>query len=185
VTGRLTSRGMVFVLVLVAASVTLISGSRQWVSGTVNDVVLGSGALSGTGSDTAPGVMAAALVGLASAVVVATSGRVLRIVAAWATLLAAALGVAVVVSVLADPEAALSRLATAGTGRSGGALAVHGQIGGWAWVAFAAMLVMGVGALAALAGRSPRGAGGTAGEQGRTQTASVWDQLSRGDDPTT
>lgn len=183
VADRLTSRGTVFILVLVGALVTLLSGSRQWVFGTVNDVVLGSSALHGAGSDIAPAVMAAALVGLASAVVAATSGRVLRIVAGWATLLAAVLGVAVVVSVLADPDAALGGLATAGTGRSG-ALAVRGEVGGWLWVAVAALLVMGLGGLAALVGGSRQRAGGSRGERGTGQAASAWDQISRGSDPT-
>lgn len=183
VSDRLTSRGTVFILVLVAASVTLLSGSRQWVSGTVNDVVLGASALHGAGSDIAPAVLAAALVGLASAVVAATSGRVLRIVAGWATLLAAVLGVAVVVSVLVDPDAALGRLATAGTGRSG-ALAVQGEVGGWLWVALAALLVMGLGGLAALVGGSRQSARDTKGERGTERPASAWDQLSRGADPT-
>jgi uncharacterized membrane protein (TIGR02234 family) len=206
VTDRLTSKGTVLILVLVAGSTTLISGSRQWASGTVNDVVLGSGTLHGTGSDIAPGVMAAALVGLASMVVAATSGRLPRIVAGWATVLAAVLGVTVIISVLSNPDTALSRLAQAGTGRNG-APGVQGQVGGWAWVALAAMLVMGLGGVAALARGShwsglssrydagegrpkapgPRSAPGGADEQitgSSTDPTSAWDQLSRGDDPT-
>lgn len=182
VTDRLTSKGSVLVLVVVAASATLISGARQWVSGSVNDAVLGSGAIQGTGSDVAPAVMAAALVGLASAVVAATSGRVLRIVAGWATLLAAALGVAVVVSVLADPDAVLGRLASVGTGRSG-ALAVHSQVSAWVWVALAALLVMGLGGIAALTGGS-RWSGLSSRYDAGQESLPTWDRLSRGDDPT-
>ncbi len=182
---RLTSKRTVLVLVLAAASIILVSGSREWVSGSVDDVVLGAGALHGRGSDVAPGALAAALVGLASAVVAATSGSVMRVVAACSALLAALLGATVVVSVLVDPRGALGNLAAAGTGRSG-TLAAHGQAGSWAWAALAAMLVMGIGGLAALVGRrrwcglsSRYDAGEPAAGHG-----SAWDQLSRGEDPT-
>jgi uncharacterized membrane protein (TIGR02234 family) len=203
---RLTSKGTVFALMLTAASVILVSGSREWVSGSVDDVVLGASALHGRGSDIAPAVMAAALVGLASAVVAATSGKVLRVVAAFAALLAAVLGASLVIGVLLDPSAALGRLAAASTGRSG-TLAANGRVGAWAWAALAAMLVMGVGALGSVVGaRRWRGlpsrydaAEATAGPASAAPAgptvstapdgpdgsgASVWDQLSRGDDPT-
>jgi len=188
VSDRLTSKRAVLVLVLLAASVVLVSGSREWVSGSVGDVVLGTSALHGRGSDLAPGVMAAALVGLASAVVAATSGRVVRVVAACSALAAAVLGASVVVAVLADPSAALGTLAAAGTGR-GGTLAAQGRVSGWAWAALAAMLVMGVGGLGALIGGSRwHGLSSRydAGEPaaGQAPAASAWDQLSRGEDPT-
>lgn len=194
---RLTSKRMVLVLVLVSASVILVSGSREWVSGSVDDAVLGASALHGKGSDIAPGALAAALVGLASAVVAATSGTVVRVIAACAALLAAVLGAAVVISVLADPGGALGKLAAAGTGRSG-TVAAHGRVGSWAWVALAATLVMGVGGLGALVGgRRWRGLSGrydapVAGQASQPDSAgepaarreSAWDQLSRGEDPT-
>jgi uncharacterized membrane protein (TIGR02234 family) len=194
---RLTSKRIVLVLVVAAASVILVAGSRDWVSGSVDDAVLGASVLHGRGSDIAPGALAAALVGLASAVAAATSGSVVRVVAACAALLAAVLGATVVVSVLADPGGALGTLAAAGTGRSGTVVA-NGQAGGWAWVALAAMLVMGVGGLGALVGgRRWRGLSSaydapvpgqgsqrdSPGEPaGRPESA--WDQLSRGEDPT-
>jgi hypothetical protein len=109
--------------------------------------------------------------------------------------LAAALGVAVIVSVLVDPAAALGRLASTGTGRSG-AQAAQGQIGGWLWAALVAMVVMGLAGVAALIG-GPRWSGlsstydagegspPTARRRGATREAgSAWDQISRGDDPT-
>jgi uncharacterized membrane protein (TIGR02234 family) len=193
----LTSKRGVLVMVLVAASVVLVAGSREWVTGSVDDTVLGATALQGSGSDVAPGALAAALVGLASAVAAATSGTVVRVVAACAALLAAVLGATVVIFVLSDPGGALGRLAAAGTGRSGTVVA-NGRAGGWAWVALAAMLVMGVGGLGALVGgrrwrglsttydapvpgqgSQPDSSGGPAGRR-----ESAWDQLSRGEDPT-
>ena len=184
-TDRLTSKRTVLVLVLVAAGLVLVSGSQEWVWGSVDDVVLGASALHGRGSDVAPGALAAALVGMASAVAVTTSGRVVRVVAACSMLLAAVLGAIVVIAVMADPSGALGRLAAAGTGRSG-TLAAQGHVGAWAWAALAAMLVIGLGGLgalvggrrwAALSGRYEAGAA----EEGRT---TAWDRLSRGEDPT-
>jgi uncharacterized membrane protein (TIGR02234 family) len=199
-TDRLTSKRMVLVIVLLSGSVILVSGSREWVQGSVDDAVLGATVLHGNGSEVAPGAMAAALVGLSSAVAAATSGAVVRVIAAGAALLAAVLGATVVASVVADPGGALGALAAAGTGRSG-TLAAHGRVGVWAWLALAAMLAMGVGGLGALVGaRRWRGlssrydgpVSGAVGQVSRhyparrpaTGPESAWDRLSRGEDPT-
>jgi hypothetical protein len=185
---RLTSKRTVLVLVTSAASVILVSGSREWVSGSTSDVVLGVSALHGSGSEVAPAALAAALVGLASAVAAATAGSVVRVIAACSAVMAAVLGAAVVISVVVDPSGALGRRAVAGTGRTG-TVAASGHVGGWAWVALAAMLIMGIGGLSALAGRrrwhglsSRYDAAAEAG--GPAASASAWDQLSRGEDPT-
>jgi uncharacterized membrane protein (TIGR02234 family) len=195
---RLISKRTVLVLILVSASVILVSGSRQWVSGTVDDAVLGASALHGKGSDIAPSALATALVGLASAVAVATSGTVVRVVAACAALLAAVLGAAVIIGVMADPSGALGTLAAARTGR-GGTVAAHGEVGAWAWVALTAALAMGLGGLGALvggrrwrglssrydapvAGAASSGPGSAGGPAAGHE--STWDQLSRGEDPT-
>ena len=203
---RLTSKRLVFLLMSAAASTILVSGSREWVSGSVEDAVLGAAALQGKGSDIAPGAMAAALVGLASAVAAATAGTVVRVVAACAALLASVLGTAVVISVMADPGGALGKLAAAGTGRTG-TVAAQGRVGGWAWLALAATLVLGAGGLAALVGgRRWRGLSSRYDAPVPIQAAqaaqaaqapqphaagvsaagheSAWDQLSRGEDPT-
>ena len=202
-TNTLTSKPMVLVLMLMSASVILISGSRVWVSGSAGDAVLGASVLHGRGSDIAPGALAAALVGLASAVAAATAGTVVRVIAAWSAMLAAVLGVVVIISVLADPGGVLGTLAAAGTGRSGSVVA-HGQAGSWAWVALSATLVMGFGGLCALVGASrwnglssrydPPVAGHSSQSSQTSQLGSTsdlgrrreveWDQLSRGEDPT-
>ena len=202
-TNTLTSKPMVLVLMLMSASVILISGSRVWVSGSAGDAVLGASVLHGRGSDIAPGALAAALVGLASTVAAATAGTVVRVIAAWSAMLAAVLGVVVIIPVLADPGGVLGTLAAAGTGRSGSVVA-HGQAGNWAWVALSATLVMGFGGLCALVGASrwnglssrfdPPVAGHSSQSSQTSQLGSTsdlgrrreveWDQLSRGEDPT-
>ena len=199
-TNTLTSKRMVLVLMLTSAAVILISGSRVWVSGSAGDAVLGASVLHGRGSDIAPGALAAALVGLASAVAAATAGSVVRVIAAWSAMLAAVLGAGVIISILAEPGAALGTLAATGTGRSGSVVA-HGQAGIWAWVALSATLVMGFGGLCALVGASrwkglssrydPPVADQTlqtsqlssTGDLGRRRELE-WDQLSRSEDPT-
>lgn len=184
-TARLTSKRTVLVLILGAAGFILVSGSRQWASGSVDDAVLGASALHGSGADIAPGALAAALVGLASAVAAATSGKVVRVVAACSAVLAAVLGATAIISVLVDPGGALAALAASGTGRTG-TLAAHGRAETWAWAALAAMLVMGIGGLGALVGgRHWRGLSSRydAGEPAPAQR-SAWDQLSSGEDPT-
>ena len=194
---RLTTKRMVLVLVLASAVATLVSGSREWVSGSVDDAVLGAVALHGRGSDVAPGALAAALVCMAAAVAVATSGRVVRVIAAWAALLAAALGAVVVLGVVANPADALATLAAVSTGRTG-TVAAHGRVGSWAWVALAATILMGVGGLGALIGGprwhglSPSYDAPVADEASQPDSSrrpasghdSAWDQLSRGEDPT-
>jgi hypothetical protein len=184
-TRRMTSKRTVLTLVLVAASVVLASGSVEWVSGSVDAGGLGASALHGRGSEVAPGALAAALVGMASAVVAATSGRTVRVLAACSALLAAVLGVIVVAAVLADPGGALGRLAAAGTARNG-TLVAHGRAGVWVWVALAAMLAMGIASLGALVGG--RGWNGLSSRYDAGKPApgraSAWDRLSRGEDPT-
>ena len=199
-TNTLTSKRMVLVLMLMSASVVLISGSRVWVSGSAGDAVLGASVLNGRGSDVAPGALAAALVGLASAVAAATAGTVVRVIAACSAMLAAVLGVVVILSILADPGGALGTLAATGTGRSGSVVA-HGHAGSWAWVALTATIVMGFGGLCALVGASrwnglssrydPPVVDQTSQTSQLSSTGDLarrreleWDQLSRGEDPT-
>lgn len=193
----LTSKRLMLFLVLVGAVAILLSGSRGWVSGSGAEANLGAGVLHGRGSDVAPGALAAALVGLVSAVAVATSGPVVRVIAACSALLAAVMCAVVVIGILADPGGALGRLAAADTGRSG-TVAAHGRAEGWAWFALGAAFVMGAGGFGALVGGrqwrglSTRYDAPATGEGGRRDPAggpgsghdSAWDRLSRGEDPT-
>jgi len=195
----LTSKRLVLVLLLLSASVILVSGSREWVSGSADSAVLGATVLHGRGADVAPGALAAALVGLASAVAVATSGTLVRLIAACTAFLAAVLCGAAAIGVLVDPDGALGALAAAGTGRSG-AVAANGRVTVWVWVALAAAVAMGVGGLGAVVGArrwqglssrydAPVESDGLrrTGREGRDRAPgrdSAWDQLSRGEDPT-
>lgn len=148
---RLTSKRVILLLVLLGAGVLLVTGSRTWLEGSVSDAVLGASMVHGTGSQVAPGVLAAALVGAASAVAAATAGRVVRVVASVAALLAGVLALVVIGIVVADPGAALGRLAASSTGRTG-SVPAHGTLTVWVWVAGFAALAVALGGLAALVG---------------------------------
>ncbi|WP_137122016.1 Trp biosynthesis-associated membrane protein [Segeticoccus rhizosphaerae] len=184
-TDRLLSKRVVLVLVLVGAAVLLVTGSRVWLEGNVDDTVLGASAIHGTGSQVAKGVLGAALVGAAAAVAAATAGRLVRVVAALATTLAAALALVVVIRILLDPGASLGELAATTTGRTG-TVPASGHATVWPWIAAAASLAMGVGGVLALAagrrwsGLSKRYDAPAAQPRAR----SAWDQLSEGSDPT-
>jgi len=198
--GRLTSKRTVLLLALLTAGVLLVSGSRVWVTGSVDDPVLGAGMLHGTGSQVARGVLAAALVGAAAVVAAATSGRVVRRLAAAVVVLAGVLGTAVVVSVIADPDGALGRVAATGTGRTGDVPA-HGSVTAWVWIAALAGVGMAVAGVAALIGagrwsglssrydapggdEAPGGDNVAPEQTARRSRESAWEQLSRGEDPT-
>lgn len=202
---RLTRKRTVLLLVLLGAAVLLVSGSRVWVEGRVDDPVLGASVLHGTGSKLARGVLAAALVGAAAAVAAATAGRAVRVVAAVATVVAALLGAVVVVRLLTDPSTALGELAATSTGRTG-RIHATGSTTVWPWIALVACVAMGLGGVAALVGGGRwrglssaydapvaaagggAGGGGAADQTDRVQPqarpVSAWEQLSQGEDPT-
>ncbi|KGN29201.1 hypothetical protein N798_15100, partial [Knoellia flava TL1] len=101
----LRRRGVLILLVVLGALVVIVTASRTWVSGSVDDVVLGQTSVSATGSEVAGGVVALALVVVAGAVASATAGPRARVVALVLTLLASLGGVALVARVLLDPDA--------------------------------------------------------------------------------
>jgi hypothetical protein len=104
---RLARKGPVVLLAVLAAGGLLVAGFRPWVSGVVDDPVLGATRIEATGAQVAPGLSALALALAAAAVAVVATGRVARVVAlvAWAGALVTA---AVLTGrVLADPSVAL------------------------------------------------------------------------------
>lgn len=187
---RPTGKPFVVLVTLVGALVLLAGGGRTWVSGTVDDAVLGASRVTATGTQVAAGVVALALVGAAAAVASTTSGRVLRRV----TLVALALvGIAegyAAVRVLLDPGAALGEVAARAAGRTG-SVETHAAATAWPWLALVAGLLLVVAAVAGWVGAASwRGLGAryetgstTAGPRGQ-RVGSDWDRLDDGDDPT-
>jgi uncharacterized membrane protein (TIGR02234 family) len=198
-----TSKGGVLLLALPACLLLVLSGSRTWVTGTVDDAVLGSSRVTGTGGDVASGVVALALAGAAAALASTTSGRVTRRVTVVLMALAA-LGAAVLVArVLLDASAVLGSLAARSTGRTG-TVETHATVTAWPWLALAAAVALVGASVSAWVGArtwqglsaryDPPAPGGAEGHQDGPappargprgeRVASDWDRLSAGQDPT-
>jgi uncharacterized membrane protein (TIGR02234 family) len=188
---RPTSKATVLLLALVGALIVLVSGSRTWVSGTVNDAVLGASQIVGTGTQVASGVTALALVAAASALAAATSGRVVRRVALLVLGLTG-LGLGLLVAkVVIDPSGVMGAVAARALGRTG---TVHTQVSatGWPWLCLVAAALLLFAAGGGWVGASSwRGLGARYEAQGATaagprgqRVGSDWDRLDAGDDPT-
>lgn len=190
-----TRKASVVLLGVLGAAVLVISGSRVWVSGTVNDAVLGASRINGTGSDVASGVVALALVAGAAAIATTTSGRVVRRVTVVLLGLATTGLAFVTLHVVADPSAALGSIAAHSTGRTG-YIETHASVTVWPWIALLAIAVLALTTAAAFLGarrwqglssryEAPASSTDTdvRGVRGERVT-SDWDQLSAGVDPT-
>ncbi|KRE62700.1 Trp biosynthesis-associated membrane protein [Nostocoides sp. Soil756] len=192
---RLTGRGPVALLALLGAGVLLLAGLRPWLSGTVDDAVLGGSRVVATGAEVAPGLSAVALAVGAAAVAVVAAGRIGRLVGLvlWAGCVA--LAAVLVVRVVADPSTALGPVAAGRVGRTGTVDAVATTTV-WPWVSVLGLLVAAAALGLALVGRrrwagpstryeapDASGAGHVAGSRGE-RVSSAWDDLSAGRDPT-
>jgi uncharacterized membrane protein (TIGR02234 family) len=189
---RLAGKGPVVLLALMGAGGLLVAGFRPWVTGAVDDPVLGATRIEAAGTQVAPGLSALALTLAAAAVAVVATGRVARVVAllAWAGALVTA--AALTGRVLADPAAALGPAAAARVGRTGSVESVADATI-WPWVALAALVVGAAALVAAVLGsrrwsglsrRYEVPAGGAAAGPRGERVSSDWDELSAGRDPT-
>lgn len=147
----LTTKRAVVGLALAGALVLVAAASRPWVTGTVDDPVLGASRVAGSGRELAPGVVAVALAAGAAAVAAATTGRVVRRMAV-VVLAAAGLGATVLVLwVLLDPARRLGGAAARATGRTG-TVETHAAASAWPWVALAAAVALVLAGVAAWVG---------------------------------
>ena len=189
---RLRPTGKLFVVLvaLVGALVLLASGGRTWLTGTVDDAVLGASRVTATGTEVASGLVALALVAAAAAIASTTSGPVMRRVT-LAVLALAALGEAIVAGRVAlDPGTALGTVAARSAGRTG-TLETHAGTTAWPWLALVACALLLLAAVTGWVGAARwRGLGAryetpttTAGARGQ-RVGSDWDRLDAGDDPT-
>lgn len=192
---RPTGKAAVVILGVLGAGLLVVSASRTWVAGTVDDAVLGASRVSATGSQVVPGLVALALVAAAGAIASTTSGAVTRRVTLVVVLLAGLAEAALTLRVLHGPAGALGSVAAASTGRTG-SIETHSTATAWPWVALvAAAAVLLAGVLGWVGARKWRGLGaryettadapeahrrGARGER----VASDWDRLDAGDDPT-
>ncbi len=191
---RLSSKGVVVLLALVGAGLLLVSAFRPWVTGAVDDAVLGATRISATGAEVAPGLSAVALAIGAAAIAIVAAGRIVRVVAVVAYAVCVAVAAALAVRVLLDPEGVLGPVAASRVGRTGSVETVADPTV-WPWVALLACAVALLGLVGAVVGirrwggpsqRYEVGEGSTgvaAGPRGE-RVASDWDELSAGRDPT-
>lgn len=187
---RPTSKLGVVLLALLGAGILLSSGGRTWVTGTVNDAVLGASRITATGGDVASGVIALALAAAAAALASTTSGPVVRRVTLGVLALAAVAEALIVGRVVLDPGQALGSVAARAAGRTG-SLETHATVTAWPWICLAATSLLLLAAVGGWLGAGRwRGLGEryevpTTAEGARGQrVGSQWDQLDAGDDPT-
>lgn len=192
---RLTRASTTVALAVVGAAILLVSASRIWASGTVDDAVLGTSTVSGQGSDVAPGLVALSLAAVAAAIVTTTSGRITRVVTVAVEGLCAVVLAALALRVLLDPSAVLGQVAASSTGRTG-SIPTTAAPTVWPWIALLGAVLLGTASATAAVGMrhwrglSQRyeapgqdGQGQRAGSRGE-RVPSEWDRLSAGDDPT-
>jgi uncharacterized membrane protein (TIGR02234 family) len=191
---RLSSKGVVVLLALLGAGLLLVSAFRPWVTGSVDDAVLGAIRISATGAEVAPGLTAVALAIAAAAIAVVAAGRIARVVAVAAYAVCVAVAAALAVRVLLDPDGVLGPVAASRVGRSGSVETVADATI-WPWLALLACAVALLGLAGAVVGMRRWGgpsqryevregaAGDAAGPRGE-RVASDWDELSAGRDPT-
>lgn len=206
------SRLVAVLAVLVGAGLVVVSSGRPWAQVTVADLP-GPDVVTADGQLVAPGATAVALVAAAGAVVLATSGRAVRLIVAALLVLAGGGVAAMGAAVLATPAAAVAPAVATATGTTGAPVPDGAHATAWPVVAgLGGLLVVGGGAVGLLRGRRWAGpsrrferAGGTPaavsatgtkgpgpatdGGAGRAPTTKderldAWDRLTHGEDPT-
>jgi uncharacterized membrane protein (TIGR02234 family) len=181
----------VVLFAIVGGGLLLIAASRTWVTGTVDDAVLGTSRIAGTGTQVASGLTAVALAAAAAALASTTAGRLVRR-ATLGVLTVAALGeLALIARVLLDPAGVLGSVAARSAGRTG-TIETHASLTAWPWISLGGAGLLLLAAAGGWVGaRNWRGLGAryetpgasTAGARGQ-RVASDWDRLDAGDDPT-
>lgn len=131
-----------------------------WLTGVVDDPVLGHRAVSATGRTAVPAAAGLGLVALAGAVVAAISGRVVQALAGALVLAAGAGSGALIVRVLTDPAGALTGAAAETLARAGDSPVSQVSVAVWPWLALVGATTAAIaGLLVLLLGRSWRRAG--------------------------
>ena len=188
---RRPGRGRAAGVLLVLAGLTALVAVPTWFTTTGTTALQGTVTIQVTGSQVAPGVLAAAVALLAAAAAVGLVGRVGRWVVAAVVVACGVLVVATTLGATTDPVAAVAPVVAAETGVGTPAGPVTTSV--WPWLAITA------GALDVVAGiwfvrasrvwagpsRRHETVSGSAAAPAPTDPdeRSDWDALSRGDDP--
>jgi uncharacterized membrane protein (TIGR02234 family) len=188
-------------LVLGGGLLAVLAGSRTWATAVPAQVGAGLASVPVGGRDAAPGSVALGLVAAAGAIVLVTSGRVVRYVVA-VLLVAAGVGIAAGgMWVGVDRAALVADALGRASGTTGGPVGGSASATAWPLVAVAAGVLVLAGALVSLAGThrwdapsrrfdvpaatdatTAAAAGGSASD--RDRAIDTWDALSVGADPT-
>lgn len=189
---RIGSRASAAAGVLAGAGVVVATAGRTWTQVTVPGLP-GADVVTADGRLVAPGATALALVAAAGAVVLVTSGPVVRRLAAGLLVLAG-LGVAALgVPVLADPADAVGPAVSRVTGTTGTPAPGSARATAWPWVSGAGgLLIVAGGAVGLARGRRwsgparrfERGEPVARPRSAKDERLDAWDSLSAGDDPT-
>jgi uncharacterized membrane protein (TIGR02234 family) len=185
-----TSKLVVVLLALLGAGILLSSGGRTWVTGTVDDAVLGASRITGTGSQVASGVIALALVAAAAALASTTSGAVVRRITLVILALAGLGEILLAGRIALDPGQPLGAVAARAAGRTG-TIETHASATAWPWICVAAGVLLLAAAVGGWLGAgSWRGLGAryeapatSEGSRGQ-RVATDWDRIDAGEDPT-
>ncbi len=194
---------------LIGGLVAAITGGRVWVRFTVDDPVLGPSARAASGYAVSSALSAACIVALAAGLAALLTRRSPRTVALLVLAVDAGWGSWLTLRVLRDPARALSTSGSPDLGLTAtGELSAQGaQTTFYVYVFFAAALVAACAALVVAvttrvhSGRAPADSSApraqaaqgrakpakflSAAERERRASAAAWDDLSRGNDPTT
>lgn len=187
----LRGRPAAILIAALAALLAVILAGRPWITGTVDDAMIGGSVQTVTGAEAVTGTVALGLVILAGSVAAAATRRLGRRVAAVFILLTALGMAALVLRVVLDPSGILGSMTAAATGRTG-SLTADGTATAWAYLALIpALLGVLVAALAwrgATAWPLPSSAYDRPGSERPGQrgerVATDWERLSEGEDPT-
>lgn len=195
--------------VLIGGLVAAITGGQVWVRFTVDDPVLGPSARAASGYAVSSALSAACIVALAAGLAALLTRRTPRSIALLVLALDAAWGSYLTVRVLAVPAQALitSGSPELGLTATGDLSAQGAQTTVYAYVFLVAAVIVACAAIVVAVGTSARSAARTseasssateptksgvttakplpAAERQRRANAAAWDDISRGDDPTT
>lgn len=174
------------------ALLAVVLAGRPWITGTVDDAMIGGSVQTVTGAESVTGIVALGLVILAGAVAAAATRRLGRRVSAVFILLTAVGMAALVLRVIVDPSDILGSMAASATGRTG-SLTADGAATVWAYLALVPPLLGVIVAALAWRGASAWPLPSSAydrpdserpGQRGERVTTD-WERLTAGEDPTT
>lgn len=143
------SRLLTILATLLGAGLVVLAAGRPWARATIVGLP-GPDVVTADGRSVAPGAPALGLVAAAGAIVLATSGRVVRTVVAGLLVLAG-VGIGLAGSgVFGDPTVALEPAVAKATGMTGGSTAFTGKVTVWPVVSAAGAVLVALGGLIAL-----------------------------------